>query len=118
MARLGGAFFAPEGFIGRLSAVLDAEPAVFQVGINVDDAQTLTGVCAAEDAVRRGAGAGRYVLADGVASGPAMFETARLDRMGGIDDTDPDPIAGLGRRAAVAGLGTASLDEVLCIAEV
>jgi hypothetical protein len=44
--------------------------------------------------------------------------TARLDRMGGIDDTDPDPIAGLGRRAAVAGLGTASLDEVLCIAGV
>jgi hypothetical protein len=81
------------------------------------DADTLTGACAAEDAVRRAAEAGRYVLADVVANGPAMFETARLDRTGGIDGTDPDPIAGLGRRAAAAGLRTASLDEVLCIAE-
>jgi hypothetical protein len=112
----GWRFFAPDSFIARLTAVLEAEPEVFQVGINFTDAQTLTGACAAEDVVRRGADAGRYLLADVVANGPAMFETARLDRTGGIDDTDQDPIAGVGRRAG-AGLRTASLDEVLCIAE-
>jgi hypothetical protein len=32
-----------------------------------------------------------------------------------VDDTDADPIAELGRRAAAARLHTASLDEVLCI---
>ena len=32
--------------------------------------------------------------------------------------SDPDPIAGLLRRAAAAGLRTASLDEVLCIAAI
>jgi len=68
--------------------------------------------------VRRAPDAGRYVLTDAVAHGPAMFDTGRLDRAGGIDDvgaTDPEPLAGLGRRAAAAGLGTASLDEVLCV---
>ncbi|MGH3525671.1 MAG: glycosyltransferase, partial [Mycobacterium sp.] len=111
----GWRFFAPEGLITRLSGVLDAEEQVFQVGINFTDATKLTGACAAEQAVRRTPDAGRYVLADAVAAGPAMFDTARLDRTGGIDDTDPDPITELGRRAAAAGLHTASLDEVLCI---
>jgi len=112
----GWQFFAPERFISRLTGVLEAEPEVFQVAINFGDAVKLTGVSAAENAVRRAADAGRYVLADVVASGPAMFETARVDRAGGIDGTDRDPIAELGRRAAAAGLRTASLDEVLCIA--
>jgi hypothetical protein len=35
-----------------------------------------------------------------------------------MDSTHPDPIAELGRRAAAAGLQTASLDEVLCITAV
>jgi glycosyltransferase involved in cell wall biosynthesis len=112
----GWGFFAPERLISRLTAVLEAEPEVFQVGINFADAQTLTGACAGEDAARRAADAGRYLPTDAVARGPAMFETARLDRAGGIEATDPDPIAGLGRRAGAAGLRTASLDEVLCIA--
>jgi glycosyltransferase involved in cell wall biosynthesis len=114
----GWRFFAPEHFIGRLTAVLEAEPEVFQVGINFGDSEKLTGVCAAEEGVRRAADAGRYVLTDDVASGPAMFETARLDRADGIGDTDRNPIAELGRRAAAVGLRTASLDEVLCIAGV
>jgi hypothetical protein len=46
--------------------------------------------------VRRDSDGGRYLLADAVASGPAMFDTTRLDR--------------------AAGLHTATLDEVLCIA--
>ena len=114
----GWRFFAPENFITRLTAVLQAEPQVFQVGINFADAVKLTSASAAEQAVRRAPDAGRYLLTDEVASGPAMFDTARLDRAGGVQDTDTDPIAELGRRAATAGLRTASLDEVLCIATV
>ncbi|GFG92167.1 glycosyltransferase [Mycobacterium bourgelatii] len=112
----GWRFFGPENYITRLSAVLDAEPQVFQVGINYGDAVKLTGTCAAESEVRRSPDAGRYVLAEVVASGPAMFDTARLDQAGGLDSSDADPIAELGQRALAAGLQTASLDEVLCIA--
>jgi glycosyltransferase involved in cell wall biosynthesis len=108
-------FFAPENLITRLTAVLEREPEVFQVAINFADATKLTGTSAAEDTVRRAPETGRYVVGDQVASGPAMFETTRLDRASGIDGTAPDPIAKLGRHAAAAGLRTASLDEVLCI---
>ena len=108
-------FFAPENFITRLTAVLDAEPQVFQVGINFADAVKLTGARAAEQAIRRAPDAGRYLLTDVVASGPAMFDTARLDRAGGVHNSNPDPLTQLGQPAADAGLRTASLDEVLCI---
>jgi glycosyltransferase involved in cell wall biosynthesis len=111
----GWQFFAPENLITRLTAVLEAEPQVFQVGINVGDAVKLTGASAPETTVRRTPDADRYVLTEQVACGPAMFDTARLDRAGGVHDSDPDPIAALGRRAAAARLGAASLDEVLCI---
>ncbi len=114
----GWRFFAPENVITRLIAVLESEPQVFQVGINFADAVELTGVSAAEAAVRRAPYADRYVLTDTVAGGPAMFDTARLDRAGGIGGSDPDPIAELGWRAAAVGLQTASLDEVVCIAAV
>jgi glycosyltransferase involved in cell wall biosynthesis len=95
----GWQFFAPERYIARLTAVLEAEPDVVQVAVNYDDATTLTGANAPEDAVRRTPEAGRYVLTDAVAHGPAMFDTARLDR-------------------ETAASRTASLDEVLCIAGV
>ncbi|MGO9286856.1 MAG: hypothetical protein ACLP75_28850 [Mycobacterium sp.] len=108
-------FFAPENFITRLTAVLDAEPQVYQVSINFADAVKLTGASAAEELVRHAPDAGRYLITDVVASGPAMFDTARLDRAGGVQDSDPDPLAELGQRAAGGGLRTASLDEVLCI---
>jgi tetratricopeptide (TPR) repeat protein len=94
----GWLFFAQENLIARLIAVLEAEADVFQVGINFGDAATLTSTSATEQMVRRTPGAGRYVLTDVVARGPAMFDTARLDR------------------ATVDGLKTASLDEVLCVA--
>jgi len=94
----GWRFFAPEPLISRLTAVLDAEPEVVQVGINVGDAVTLTGVSATEDAVRRTADGGRYVVTDVIARGPAMFDTGRVDR------------------ATADGLKIATLDEVLCIA--
>ena len=93
----GWRFFAPENFITRLTAVLEAEPQVFQVGINFGDAVTLTGTSAAEQMVRRNPDAGRYLLTDVVGSGPAMFDTTRLDR------------------ATADALQTASLDEVVCI---
>ena len=92
----GWRFFAPENYITRLTAVLDAEPQVFQVGINFDDAAKLTGATAAEQAVRRAPDAGRYLLTEVMATGPAIFDTARLDRARGVR-------------------GTATLDEVLCI---
>jgi tetratricopeptide (TPR) repeat protein len=111
----GWRFFAPENFITRLTAVLETEPQVFQVGINFTDAAKLIRACAAEDTVRRAPDAGRYLLTDEMASGPAMFDTARLHQAGGLDSTHPDPIAELRRQSAAAGLSTASLDEVLCI---
>jgi hypothetical protein len=111
----GWRFFAPENLIARLIAVLDAETQVFQVGINLGDAVALTGSSAPEQTVRRTPDAGRYVLGDVVAKGPAMFETARLGQAGGTDTTNPDPVAELQQGASAAGLKTASLDEVLCI---
>lgn len=111
----GWRFFAPENLITRLTAVLEAEPQVFQVGINFADAVELTGTSPAEQTVRRAPAAGRYLLTDALASGPAMFDTTRLDHVGGVCGSDPNPIAELARRAAAAGLQTASLDEVLCI---
>lgn len=110
----GWRFFAPENLVARLSAVVATEPDVAQVCINFADARQPIGACAAEDTVRRGVDTGRYVLTDAVAGGPAMFDTARLDRAGGVQSTDPDPIVGLGRALASGGLRTASLDEVLC----
>ena len=44
-----------------------------------------------------------------------MFDTPRLDRTGGMDSANRDPVAEIGRCAAAAGLQTASLDEVFCI---
>jgi hypothetical protein len=92
----GWRFFAPDNYITRLTAILDAEPAVFQVGINLADATNLSGVSAPETTVRRTAYGGRYVLTGVMADGPAMYDTGRLDQAGSLD---------------VA----ASLDEVLCI---
>jgi glycosyltransferase involved in cell wall biosynthesis len=93
----GWRFFAPDNLITRLTAVLAAEPEVFQVGINLADATALTGTSAAEDVVRRAPDTGRYVLTDTPYNGPAMIDTTRIDRA----DT----------------LHTASLDEVLCLKE-
>jgi Glycosyl transferase family 2 len=111
----GWRFFAPDSFFTRLTGVLEAESHVLQVCINFADAAELTGACAADEAVRRTPDAGRYVLTNALASGPAMFDTERLDRAGGVDRSAVDPLAELGRRATAAGLQTASLDEVLCL---
>ncbi|WP_235192559.1 glycosyltransferase [Mycobacterium asiaticum] len=99
----GWQFFAPENLLTRLTAVLNAEPHVCQVGINYTDATKLTGTCATEDDVHRTPDAGRYLLTDTAAHGPAMFDTTRCD-ITRLDTTHPE-----------AGLHTATLDEVLCI---
>ncbi|GFG81740.1 hypothetical protein MPRG_50160 [Mycobacterium paragordonae] len=109
----GWRFFAPENLITRLTAVLQAEPHVFQVAINYTDAAKLTGTSAPETAVRRTAETGRYLLTGAITTGPAMFDTTRLARAGGIPGTHP--ITKLAQRAATLGLNTGSLDEVLCI---
>ena len=111
----GWRFFAPENLITRLTAVLDAEPHVFQVGINFEDAVKLTGASAAEQAVHRTPDAGRYLLTDVMASGPAIFDTARLDRAGVLKDTETAPPTKRRRPASLVGPRTATLDEVLCI---
>ena len=110
----GWRFFAPENFITRLTAVLDAEPQVFQVSINFEDAVKLTGASATEQAVRRTPDAGRYLLTEVMASGPTMFDTARLDQARGVQKGNHDSNA---QRRPAAGTGprTASLDEVLCL---
>jgi hypothetical protein len=91
----GWRFFAPDNLITRLTAVLDTEPDVTQVGINYTDATQLTGTSAPENAVRRAADAGRYLVGVAPPSGPAMVDTTRQHR---------------------PGARTATLDEVLCVA--
>ncbi|MEB3049476.1 hypothetical protein KV112_06935 [Mycolicibacter sp. MYC123] len=104
----GWRFFAPENYLTRLTAVLDADPRVFQVGINFNDATALTGTTAAEEAIQRAADTGRYILTNVMARGPAMYDTARLGQALRVKNTNPDP---------ATGPRTASLDEVLCIAD-
>ncbi len=111
----GWRFFAPENYITRLTAVLNAEPQVFQVSINFADAVNLTGASAAEQAIRRAPDAGRYTLTKAPARGPAMFDTARLDQAVAVQHSDPAPRTQPRKQAAGAGLRTASLDEVLCM---
>jgi hypothetical protein len=113
----GWQFFANERYIGRLMQVLEAEPEVFSVGLNLDDARTF--ISPPDDAdeaepelvdyetrqhrlnVSTGALVEGYVLTDTVATGPAMFDTARTDQYW----------------AGMAAQRTATLNEVLCIAE-
>ena len=111
----GWRFFAPERLLSRLAAVLDAEPDVVAVAVNFEDAAGLTGLSAADDVIRRGAGTGRYVLTERMPVGPAMIDMQRLARMGGIDAGAADIQTDLTTRAQAAGLHTASLDEVLCV---
>jgi glycosyltransferase involved in cell wall biosynthesis len=93
----GWRFFGPEALVGRLRAVLEAEPAAVQVGINFGDAHGVLGACATKDAMRRTAGSECYVVTDSAAHGPAMIDLTRLDA------------------APADGPRTAALDQVFCI---
>lgn len=61
--------------------------------------------------MRRTPDAGRYLLTDVVASGPPMFDYRIAGSGRRVEGTDQNPIAELERRAAAAGLHTATLDE-------
>lgn len=110
----GWRFFAPERLLSRLAAVLDSEQDVLAVAVNYEDATALTGRNAPEEIASRGAG-GRYVLTKSVPHGPAMFDTERLARIGGINPDVADVQAALTEQVLAAGMRTASLDEVLCV---
>jgi hypothetical protein len=75
----GWQFFAPEQLIGRLTAILEAESDVYQVGINLNDATKPANASAPQSGVRSNPGTGRYVLTDAPANGPAMYDTCRYD---------------------------------------
>ena len=62
------------------------------------------GRCAQESQVRRARGVGRYVLTSEVINGPSMFEVGRCDYA--LNAWKPGD-----------ALHTATLDEVLCVAE-
>lgn len=89
----GWQLFAPEPLIGRLTAVLDAEPAVYQVGINFNDATALVNESAPQDIVRSHPDTGRYTLTTAPAAGPAMYDTTRIP----------------------TGHGTATLTEIIAV---
>ena len=93
----GWLFFAPENLVGRMRAVLNAEPTVVQVGVNFADAQSISGVYARNDIVLRTAEGHRYVVVDDATRGPAMIDLWRLDAK------------------PAAGPRTTALDEVFCI---
>jgi len=105
------AVFAPENLLTRLIVVLDAEAQVFQLGINLD----AVGLTASTHPNRQAPNDRCWPLRPGRNSGPrpSTFDTARLDRTGGMDCANRDPVAEIGRYAPAAGLQTASLDEVL-----
>jgi glycosyltransferase involved in cell wall biosynthesis len=93
---MGWQFFTPDDYLTRLVAVLESDPGVYQVGVNYGNADTFTNAIAPLNEVRCTTAGHRYVPADIVATGPAMFDCGRL---GGSE----------------SHYGTATLDEVLCI---
>lgn len=109
-------FFAPEALITRLREVLRCEPTLHQVGINLGDSSTLTGISSAEEVTHRTISGYRYVLTDRLALGPSMFDLAMLDRNGGLSRNDVESHIEVGRNVSRIGARAASLDEVLCIA--
>ena len=94
----GWQYFAADPLITRLSSILQAEPDIFQVGINYRDATTLTGVAAPADTTQTNPGTGRYVLTDTMSHGPTMVDVKRFRASSG--------------NTRFAG---ATLDEVLCV---
>jgi len=99
----GWRFFAPERLLTRLTEVLEAEPAIVQVGVNHGDAERLTGTCPPENAVRRTATGGRYVVTSGLIHGPSLVHLSRFDT--GV------PLW----QSGAAAVPAATLDEVLCL---
>ncbi len=92
-------FVAPARYLERLSAVLDAEPDVAAVGLNLCDASSFASAPAVKNLVRDSNRWGGHVRTASDITGPLMIDTARADQT----------------RKAEARLTTATLDEVFCI---
>lgn len=90
----GWRFITEEAIVDRLVDVLETEPGVCQVGVNLGDADRLGPQSPARDEVRVTPRGGHYLLSDSVATGPAMFDMTR------VSDID---------------FRVATLDEVLCV---
>ena len=75
----GWQFFAPESLIGRLTAIFDTEPDVYQVGINLGDATKPDNKSAPQSVVQSHPDTGRYTLTKIPATGPSMYDTSRID---------------------------------------
>lgn len=91
----GWQFFAPEPLISRLTAILEAEPTVYQVGVNFNDATGPANQSAPQSIVRSQPATGRYIVTDSPAAGPAMYDTTRY------------------QLANAAHAGTATLAEII-----
>jgi len=76
----GWQFFAPGPLISRLTAILDTEPNLYQVGINLNDATKADRQSAPQDIVRSHPNTGRYTLTSTPATGPAMYDTTRINQ--------------------------------------
>lgn len=76
----GWQLFSAEPLIGRLTAILDAEPGVYQVGLNFTDATEPAGLSAPQGIVRSHPGTGRYTFTTAPATGPAMYDTTRINQ--------------------------------------
>lgn len=99
----GWRFFTDEALLSRLIDVLECEPEVYQVGINLKDATELSAKSPARSGVRTTPRANRYLLTDTETTGPAMFDMTRFERV--FHDVAGRPPRGR----------TATLDEVLCV---
>ena len=95
-------FFAPEALIGRLTAVLQAEPEVCQVGVNYGDASAVSNKTAPLSETSSRPEAGHYVRSTTAITGPNMVDVARFEQA-------------LASVSSGGRLSTATLDEVLCV---
>lgn len=73
----GWQLFAPEPLISRLTATLETEPDLYQVGVNLNDATEPANQSAPQSSVRSHTATGRYTLTTSPAVGPAMYDTTR-----------------------------------------
>jgi hypothetical protein len=93
----------PEFLISRLIEVLEHETCIDQVGINYQDAASLTSCVPAESESKRTPDSTRYVLTEAIHRGPAMINVFRFDAAvnGGLE--------------VETAKARATLGEVLCI---
>lgn len=95
----GWQFVAPARYVERLAAVLDSEPDVAAVGLNLCDVSSFSNAPAPKELECRSNRFGGHVLTASDLTGPQMIDTARADQTW----------------SGEARLTTATLDEVFCV---